>query len=371
MSSFSITCGCNHIYVFTPSNNEGFLECGCVKCGLRISNSEMTEQQMKGEVLPFVCDLELAKNVYSNIADKSFEGSHARYLTNALDRMASIPINDKRQVSRAIRLNFLNYSNNSINKLGGKRIVTKIDLRACPNQDMEKNFIKAFTDGFENDRPRPYDSFCVVHNCNCVITVDGDDRIKVPNKHLAIVFYKKEITGWSFDYRTPVENDRPVRLLLANDDTNIEKLIEVATHHELVDCYGDTIGGRISKKRIIRKPDKDLKQIPLEFGVKPIEETKVCSCSNTSFLASLINGYYPANANYIKRDELVKAYVTFNKAINITYQLYTDSESFEVRHSGAFVDFSSGIVIPIQQGFPISEDCTNGLADDVLKLVLR
>ena len=72
-------------------------------------------------------------------------------------------------------------------------------------------FNGAFIDGFENNKI-PFDSYKVIKNCNCIVDVSLND-IYISNKHNAIVFYKDKF---------------PVRLMVINKNTNVDKCIDVA-----------------------------------------------------------------------------------------------------------------------------------------------
>lgn len=89
--------------------------------------------------------------------------------------------------------------------------IKTIDLWTEQYKNHYECFNGAFVDGFEKDKI-PFDRYKVIKNCNCIITTNRKD-INISNKHNAIIFY---------------DNDRPVRLMVINKDTEIENCINIA-----------------------------------------------------------------------------------------------------------------------------------------------
>ena len=66
----------------------------------------------------------------------------------------------------------------------------------------------AFVDGFENGNI-PFNSYKILRNCNCIIT-SNQDNLNISNKQNSIIFYKDDV---------------PVRLMVINKETDIDKCI--------------------------------------------------------------------------------------------------------------------------------------------------
>ena len=88
------------------------------------------------------------------------------------------------------------------------RIINSIDLWTEQYKNHYECFNGAFIDGFEK-KSKPFNKIKIVKNCNCIIIINRED-INISNKHNAIIFYN---------------NDKPVRLVVINKDTEIEKCI--------------------------------------------------------------------------------------------------------------------------------------------------
>ena len=95
-------------------------------------------------------------------------------------------------------------------------IIKSIDLWTEQKVNHYECFNGAFIDGFQKNI-NPFNKYKVVKNCNCIITTDKEN-INITNKHNAIIFYNNEI---------------PVRLLVINKDTEIERCISIALKQEL------------------------------------------------------------------------------------------------------------------------------------------
>ena len=89
--------------------------------------------------------------------------------------------------------------------------IKTIDLWTEQYKNHYECFNGAFVDGFEDDI-QPFDEYKIVKNCNCLITTNNE-TINISNKHNAIIYYK---------------NKKTVRLLVINEDTEIEKCINIA-----------------------------------------------------------------------------------------------------------------------------------------------
>ena len=117
-----------------------------------------------------------------------------------------------------------------------------IDLWTEPFDNYYDCFSGAFVDGFENGNI-PFDSYKVIRNCNCIIKTNIP-ALNITNKHNAIVFYKDGV---------------PVRLLVANRATDVDKCIEVALSQQ----YNNHVLSNVFETLGINRIDVDLKQKPL------------------------------------------------------------------------------------------------------------
>lgn len=181
----------------------------------------------------------------------------------------------------------------------------------------------AFIDGFSNGIP--FDTYEVIKNCNCIINTNTE--LNITNKHQAIIFLK---------------NDEPVRLLVVNKDTDIDKAIEIALNQEingqlLRDVY-ETFG--------IKRIDLDYHQKPIINNKDHTKEVDVGSCDRNSLLASMLEGSYTeSDTDYGNTNNTDYIFVP---DINIKYELLTGDYHFIIDHSNAFINKDSTRIIPIQ-----------------------
>lgn len=117
---------CKHILVYSKIDYDGFegrsdKSCGCIKCGLdnsvldreqiytdRIIMREYLEKHsLNGIKTKIVCDLDLAKAIYSRIKEEHSDIDDElaiEYFKNALENVRNTRVNEDRQASRARRL---------------------------------------------------------------------------------------------------------------------------------------------------------------------------------------------------------------------------------------------------------------------------
>ena len=212
--------------------------------------------------------------------------------------------------------------------------IKTIDLWTERLENHLECFCGAFIDGFENGNI-PFDSYKVIRNCNCVIT----SNINISNKHNAIVFYKESI---------------PVRLMVINKNTNLDKCIEVALNQPfnlmpLRDLYSNLS---------IKREDVDLNQLPIFNKVNLSEELDVGSCDRPSLLASMLEGSYTENDTGYGKDD-INCHFNFVPNLYIQYDLLTNQERFNIEHHCAFVNDDMTRVIPLQDNssLDIEEIC--------------
>ena len=116
--------------------------------------------------------------------------------------------------------------------------INSIDLWTEQHDDHYECFNGAFVDGFENSKVA-FDEYKIVRNCNCIIT---------RNKHNAIVFYKNNI---------------PVRLMVINQNTNIDKCIDIAFNQS----FGESILKDLYQKLNIKSSIIDMKEKPINNNI--------------------------------------------------------------------------------------------------------
>ena len=164
-------------------------------------------------------------------------------------------------------------------------IIKTIDLWIEAKDNHYEGFNGAFVDGFGNGRIA-FDRYKVVKNCNCVIEVSVEN-IRVKNKHHAIIFYK---------------NNKPVRLMVINKKTNVDKCISVALNQ----YFDDELLSDLYKKYNIQREDIDLKEEPIFNGNEGKEEIDVGSCDRWSLLYNMLKGSYTEDESSYYSPNLVK-----------------------------------------------------------------
>lgn len=137
------------------------------------------------------------------------------------------------------------------------KIIQSIDLWTEQYENHYECFNGAFVDGFE-DNKIVFDEYKIIKNCNCIITV-SIPNINISNKHNAIVFYKDK---------------NPVRLMVINKNTDIDKCINIALSQYfndgiLQDLY-DSIG--------IKSVTIDMNEKAIYNEVDNTKEIDVGSC---------------------------------------------------------------------------------------------
>ncbi len=195
-------------------------------------------------------------------------------------------------------------------------------------------FNGAFVDGFDCTKI-PFDEYKIVKNCNCIITVSQND-IHISNKHQAIVFYKNKI---------------PVRLMVINKNTDVNKCVEVSLNQYfkdsiLKDYYiklGITFSVIDMNETSILKPEDDI-----------TKETDIGSCDRWPLLYNMLKG------SYTESDTLYGNFASdkyeFIPNLFIKYELVTDKEEFEIEHKCAFINTIRTRLIPIQENSSLTKN---------------
>jgi hypothetical protein len=211
-----------------------------------------------------------------------------------------------------------------------KKIKT-IDLWTEPTINQHECFNGAFVDGF-SDGNIPFNTYKVIRNCNCYITVSRED-INISNKHHAIVFYKDE---------------EPVRLVLINRDTNVERCIKIALNQ----YFEDTTLREVFQKANIQSFMIDMDEDPVFNNADFSNEIDVGSCDRWSLLYSMLKGNYTEDDTHYGNYESDK--YEFIPNLIVRYNLKTDTEEFYIEHKCAFINDIKTRLIPIQEHSPLT-----------------
>lgn len=190
----------------------------------------------------------------------------------------------------------------------------------------------AFVDGFENNNIA-FDEYKIVKNCNCIITVKSNE-IHISNKHNAIVFYKDKV---------------PVRLMVLNKNTDIDKCINIALNQ----YFEDTMLQNLYTKLNIKTSIIDMKETPIFKDNKLEQKIDVGSCDRWNLLQNMLQGLYTETDSTYGNFSSDKYYFLPN--IFIKYDLTTDSEKFEIIHKCAFINTTKTRIIPIQENSPLTK----------------
>ena len=204
--------------------------------------------------------------------------------------------------------------------------ISTIDLWTEAKDNHYECFNGAFIDGFDNS-DIPFDKYKVVKNCNCTIDVDLD-KININNKHHAIIFYK---------------NNKPVRLMVINKNTDVEKCISTALNQ----FYNSgNLSDIFSKYNIVRE-NIDLNEAPIYKDNISKDEIDVGSCDRWNLLYNMLKGYYTESDSEYGNFSNDKYYFLPN--ILVKYHLVVDDEEFSIIHKCAFINVVETRLIPIQE----------------------
>ena len=210
-------------------------------------------------------------------------------------------------------------------------VIRTIDLWTEQNINHYECFNGAFVDGFENGK-KPFDEYKIIKNCNCIITINNKN-INIRNKHNAIIFYKNRV---------------PVRLMVINGDTDIDKCVNLA----LSQRFQDEKLIELYKRSDIKSSIIDLKEVPVHNNSNVTKEIDVGSCDRWNLLYSMLKG------SYTESDTVYGNYETdqyeFLPSIFITYKLLTNEEDFEISHKCAFINTLKTRIVPIQENSPLT-----------------
>ena len=212
-------------------------------------------------------------------------------------------------------------------------VIETIDLWTEQHTNHYECFNGAFVDGFENSK-NPFNKYKIIKNCNCIITTNRED-INISNKHNVIVFY---------------DNDKPVRLIVINKDTNVENCIQVALNQN----FKNTTLNDLYKKNNITSSVVDLKELPISNDVDSTKEIDVGSCDRWKLLYNMLKGSYTEDGTPYGNFQSDK--YEFIPNVEIKYELKTDNESFIILHKCAFMNEIKTRIIPIQENSTLTNN---------------
>ncbi len=212
------------------------------------------------------------------------------------------------------------------------KTIKTIDLWTEQHDNHYECFNGAFVDGFENNKIA-FEEYKIVKNCNCIITVNPKD-INIKNKHNAIIFYKNHI---------------PVRLMVINQNTDIDKCIDTALNQ----YFEDTILKDLYEKLNIKGTTIDMAEKPQDKDSEIDEEIDVGSCDRWKLLYNMLKGSYTESETFYGNFESDK--YEFISNLFIKYELTTDSEKFKIEHRCAFINAIKTRLIPIQENSDLTK----------------
>ncbi len=213
------------------------------------------------------------------------------------------------------------------------KTIKTIDLWTEKDENHYECFNGAFVDGFENNKV-PFEEYKIIRNCNCIITVSLNN-IHISNKHNAVIFYKNKI---------------PVRLIVINKNTNIDKCIDIALNQ----YFEDNILKDYYNKLNIKCSVIDMKEKSI-FKAKDniTKEIDVGSCDRWKLLYNMLKGSYTESDTQYGNFESDK--YEFIPNLCIKYELITDEEKFEIEHQCAFINAIKTRLIPIQENSDLTK----------------
>lgn len=205
-------------------------------------------------------------------------------------------------------------------------IIKTIDLWTEQYKNHYECFNGAFVDGVENSII-PFDEYKIVKNCNCIITVNNES-VNISNKHNAIIYYK---------------NNKPVRLMVINEDTEIEHCVDVALNQ----YYEDKKLKDIYMSFNIKKSVIDMGEKPIYNKSDKTKEIDVGSCDRWKLLYNMLKGSYTESDTAYGNFQSDK--YEFVPNLFIKYELTLENEKFEIEHKCAFINILGTRLIPIQE----------------------
>lgn len=204
--------------------------------------------------------------------------------------------------------------------------IKTIDLWTEQYKNYYECFNGAFVDEFENENI-PFDRYKIVKNCNCIIKV-SNKNVNISNKHNSIIFYKNNI---------------PVRLIVINKGTEIEKCIDIALRQD----FNNKILKNIYEENDIKSTVVNMNERPIYNTANIEQEIDVGSCDRWNLLYSMLKGSYTEDSTHYGNYQSDK--YEFIPDLEIEYNLKTDEELFFIKHKCAFINEIKTRIIPIQE----------------------
>lgn len=205
-------------------------------------------------------------------------------------------------------------------------IIRTIDLWTEQNPNHIECFSGAFVDGFENGNI-PFNSYKILRNCNCIIT-SNQDNLNISNKQNSIIFYKDDV---------------PVRLMVINKETDIDKCINEALNQS----FNNSTLKEIYTLHSITATDINLNEQAIHNSSDKSEEIDVGSCDRPSLLECMLEGSYTQSDTDYGKSNNNNSY-TFIPNLFIEYKLITDTEYFKIEHHCAFINQNMTRIIRLQ-----------------------
>ena len=205
-------------------------------------------------------------------------------------------------------------------------IIRTIDLWTEQNPNHIECFSGAFVDGFENGNI-PFNSYKILRNCNCIIT-SNQDNLNISNKQNSIIFYKDDV---------------PVRLMVINKETDIDKCINEALNQS----FNNSTLKEIYTLPSITATDLNLNDQAIHHSSDKSKEIDVGSCDRPSLLECMLEGSYTQSDTDYSKSNSDNSY-TFIPNLFIEYKLITDTEYFKIKHHCAFINENMTRIIPLQ-----------------------
>jgi len=193
-------------------------------------------------------------------------------------------------------------------------------------------FDGAFIDGIENGSV-PYDTFKIVLNCNCEISANSDDVV-IGNKHNAIVFYK---------------NGKVVRLAVLSNETDVSSCLKSALSQKI----GNVSLEEFLQSKGVTQEISDMQEEPIFNEHNGKQEMDAGSCDRLPLLNCMLRGEYTESETSLGNYDCNE--FDYVPEIEVTYRLTTDQESFDIKHSGAFINKTRTKIIIIQEDGSISK----------------
>ena len=211
-------------------------------------------------------------------------------------------------------------------------IIKTIDLWTEQLTNHYECFNGAFIDGFESGK-NPYDTYKIVRNCNCLI-YNNSKTINITNNHQAIIFYKK---------------GNPVRLMVINKDTNVDKCISIALNQYF---KSEKLNDFLCKLKV-KSYTVDLREESVFNKANRNKEIDVGSCDRWNLLYCMLKGSYTESTT--PYGNFASDKYEFVPEINIKYELKTDTEIFTINHNCAFINVLGTRIILIQENSPLTK----------------